>query len=168
MSVRSSTIRVLMIYAAVFVSVVTRSNLFGQNAPSSSIFTDSSIILSVSDVCRSVKFYESVLEFNLESFLIGKAQEVAKLSPSDPEPYAATMLAGNQHINLQKSVDSPRPAGARYWFRVKDAAAYYDRIMKQGNTVQLMAKDALGKPFAFSILDPDGHWFMFVGPVRGR
>ena len=168
MLIRHSTIKVLMLYTAVFINVMPGSILLGQNEPSSSIFTDSAIILSVSDVRRSVKFYESDLEFKLEYYTIGTAQKVAKLSPSDPEPYAADMLAGNQRIVLLKSDVPPKPSGARYWFRVTDAAAYYDGMVKRGIKTQLVEQDTLGKPLAFSVLDPDGHWFMFVEPPNDR
>jgi predicted enzyme related to lactoylglutathione lyase len=142
--------------------------LLGQEAPSAAIFSDANIILSVSDVRKSVAFYETVLEFKLEKYLVGSAKEVTTLSPSDPEPYAAAMLAGTQRINLEKSMNPPMASGARYTFHVKDVAAYYDRIVKRGVSVKLIAKDTDGKPFWFSVVDPDGHWYMFIGPIGNR
>jgi hypothetical protein len=108
MSTRHSTIKVLMVYAAVFINVMTGSILLGQNEPSSSIFTDSAIILSVSDVRRSVTFYESVLEFKLEYYLIGAAKKVAQLSPSDPEPYAVCLTRGKTEYPFAKECRSSK------------------------------------------------------------
>jgi len=158
----------MMVVGLAFILACAPFALMAQEAQVGSFFTDSNVILSVTDVRKSVAFYETVLEFKLEHYVIGSAKEVTTLSSSDPEPYAADLLAGVQRISLEKSVDPPKPGAARYVFHVKDAAAYYDRIVKRGVSVQLIAQDAVGRPFWFSIVDPDGHWFMFMGPVGRR
>jgi predicted enzyme related to lactoylglutathione lyase len=152
------------LFTVVAISLVLPSTLPAQEIRDSS-FQDFNITLMVSDVRRSVEFYRTILEFKFESYTIGAAKVVKELAPSDPEPYAAMVVAGGQRINLLKSVDPPRPSGAQYLIHVTDPAAYYGRLVKRGVSVTLIATEA-GQPFWFSVLDPDGHWFMFMGLAK--
>jgi catechol 2,3-dioxygenase-like lactoylglutathione lyase family enzyme len=138
-----------------------------QPAQSSETFRDLQVVLYVTDVRQSVTFYRNVLGFKLDRYAVGSANEVTELKPSDPEPYAAELIAGDQRISLQRSSDEVTlPArGARYHLEVPDPAAYYERLLTHGASVHHLVKTATGKPFMFSVTDPDGHWFFFRGPL---
>ena len=161
----SATAMVLLVSAASLVGSAFTSP--PPTAQSSETFRDFHVVLDVTDVRRSVTFYQNVLGFKLDHYLIGSAKEVAELKPSDPEPYAAELIAGDQRIGLQRSDGKVTlPArGAHYGLEVPDPAAYYERLLAHGASVHHLVRATTGEPFLFSITDPDGQWFFFRGPL---
>lgn len=159
-----STTAVVLLVAAVSLA----GPAFAAPPPQSSgTFRDLRIVLYVTDVRRSVTFYRDVLGFKLDHYQIGSARKVAELKPSDPEPHAADLIAGDQRIGLQRSDGEViLPArGARYHLEVEDPAAYYEQLLARGASVHHLVKDTAGEPFMFSVNDPDGQWFFFRGPL---
>jgi len=100
-------------------------------------------------------------------YIVGSAEEVTSLAPGGPEPYGADLLVGDQSIGLQRSSgEAHLPAtGARYHFQVADLAGLLARVSAQGAIVHHRINFTDGKPFVFSVTDPDGHWFFFKAPT---
>jgi len=125
------------------------------------------LVLYVEDVRQSVRFYEEALGFKLVHFVIGSAKEVIRLSASDPDPYAALLVAGDQKISLQRnSGEVPLPAtGARFHFTISNPATYYARLTGHKLKIHHLVRSINDEPFMFSVTDPDGHWLFFQGPI---
>jgi len=111
-------------------------------------YSNFAITLYVADVAKSVEWYENVLGFKLDHFVVGSAQEVTTLTPGGPKPYAASLVAGGQEIGLQRSSGEVYlPAtGMKLHFQVADLKSLLARVTKQDVPVQHRINTASGDP----------------------
>jgi catechol 2,3-dioxygenase-like lactoylglutathione lyase family enzyme len=109
------------------------------------------VTLHVSDMTRSVGFYEA-LGFELE---VGGTDA----------PFS-TLRAGRSFLNLQ--LDPPRvPSGVwgRVIFFVDDVDAMHARVLAAGTTPDAPPSDAPWGERYFHAHDPDGHELSFARPI---
>ena len=122
----------------------------------------------VKDIETSVDFYRDDLGFSLVHYVVGSAEYVSELSPEVGRPYGAKLSIGEHEIHLQrvKDDDEVRPSGARYSVRVASPAEYYRRLVERDLEVNVLVRTNNGEPYWFTLRDPDGHKFIFMGPIQ--
>lgn len=106
------------------------------------------ITLAVSDMERSVGFYESI-GFRIEY----------------RNPTFATFRIGEQALNLTR--ESPPSAGfwGRVIFYVDDVDRMYSRVLEAGHQPETTPADATWGERYFHLDDPDGHQLSFARPL---
>jgi catechol 2,3-dioxygenase-like lactoylglutathione lyase family enzyme len=155
------------VVAAVVIGPTVPSTARAEQAGDRAVFQSFHPSLWVTDIRRSVEFYKTVLEFQLDGYTVGNAREVKELSPTDPVPYGADLRVGEHRFALQAGWQKgATPAGVRLIVRVGDPAAYATRIQTRGVSVTVIATSK-GQPFWFRVSDPDGHDWEFIGPMGG-
>ncbi len=111
------------------------------------------LMLTVSDMARSLAFYENAL---------GLPKQFA----SDE---FAFLGAGGVAIGLRK-VASPGPPPAEVFteivFEVEDIDAAYESLRARGVEFQLAPRLATGDRYVTDFRDPDGHVLSIFGPKR--
>jgi len=132
------------------------------------VFLDFGVTLWVKDIETSVDFYRDDLGFSLVHYVVGSAEYVSELSPEVGRPYGAKLSIGEHEIHLQrvKDDDEVRPSGARYSVRVASPAEYYRRLVERDLEVNVLVRTNDGEPYWFTLRDPDGHKFIFMGPIQ--
>ena len=108
------------------------------------------IVLQVSDLARSIKFYEAALGLEFARQSDRAAQ--ARVGPS------ALLL----HVEYETLPD-PRGAGVHINFSVDDAQDHRAQLHARG----LSPGPVSSKPWGsqFTLTDPDGYVLEFLGPV---
>ncbi len=108
------------------------------------------IVLQVSDLSRSIKFYEAALGLELVRQSDRAAQ--AKVGPS------ALLL----HVEYEK-LSAPRGAGVHVNFSVDDAQRHHSELQARS----LSPSPVSAKPWGnqFTLTDPDGYVIEFLGPA---
>ena len=131
-------------------------------------FLDFGVTLSVKDIEASVEFYRDDLGFSLVHYVVGSADYVSELSPADGRPYGAKLSIGEHeiHLHLVGDDDQVRPSGARYSVRIAEPAKYYQRLVDRDLEINVLIRTQTGEPYWFTLRDPDGHSFIFMGPIR--
>jgi hypothetical protein len=139
--------------------------LRAQDPPDSTSFRSFTPVLWVADVRRSADYFHTVLEFRVLNYAVGSAKIVTELSPSDPEPYAATIFAGDHRFDLLRDGGGDHASlGIRFVIAVENPSAYARRLLKRGVSLHIVAGDSTSAAW-FWLMTPDGHHFEFV-PYR--
>lgn len=139
-----------------------------QAQPDSGIFLSFKTVFWVRDVRQSVVFYRDSLGLPFVSYTVGQSQEISRdLQPSDPDPYAATFVVGDQRLVLQQAGGPVRVAGQRYIFEVAGPAAYSMRLKERGVRIEVIAGDSTSAVW-FAVVDPDGRRLEFLGRSARR
>jgi catechol 2,3-dioxygenase-like lactoylglutathione lyase family enzyme len=112
----------------------------------------SAVTLAVTDMRRSVEFYEA-LRFDLAF--------------GGREAAFTTFRVGPGFLNLQ--LDPPAARDVRVWgriiFWVDDVDAVYGRVLELGRTAETEPADAPWGERYFHVHDPDGHELSFARPL---
>ncbi len=114
------------------------------------------ILIQVSDVRRSVKFYRDGLGVPLKATRYGDDSFEAHVG-------SVRLLI---HPDFDRSLrNSPRGAGMHVHFWVPDADAYYTRLRERRVKVIEAPED---RPWGrhLAVVDPDGYRIEILGPVK--
>ena len=115
----------------------------------------SAVTLTVSQIGRSVRFYET-LGFERK--------------PGDSVPgFASFALGGDQrtppaYLNLLEAPHGPFGGWGRVIVYVSDVDAFYERLRAAGIVPAFAPSDAPWGERYFHVLDPDGHELSFAKP----
>jgi len=126
--------------------------------PSVAIDSLSAVTLTVSDIRRSMRFYEAL------GFVRRPGAEVPG--------FVSYVLGGGaqpSYLNLLEAPD--RPAGAfggwgRVILYVSDVDAFHARLLALGVAPEFAPTDARWGERYFHVRDPDGHELSFARPLR--
>lgn len=137
--------------------------------PPSGDFTGHLIFpIYVSDVEVSAAFYRDVLGFQfLGYFDYGTNSYVSAWEDTIPPTYAG-FVAGDQKFGLHRPVDEAQAkcvGCGRYYFRVNDVDAEYERITAKGARVSQIHSSPLLR--RFYVPDPDGLKIFFAETAEG-
>lgn len=111
----------------------------------------SALTLSVSDMARSVRFYE-ILGFRLDH--------------GGPEADFSTLWGGQHALNLTTERRSVPPGfWGRAIFEVDDVDAFHAAILAAGIKTGFSPRDAPWMERYFHLADPDGHELSFMTPI---
>jgi catechol 2,3-dioxygenase-like lactoylglutathione lyase family enzyme len=106
------------------------------------------ITLAVSDMDRSVRFYESIgLRLEYES------------------PAFSTFRLGEQALNLTAETEPPAGFWGRLIFYVDDVDQMYAGVLDAGHRPDATPADASWGERYFHLNDPDGHQLSFAKPL---
>jgi catechol 2,3-dioxygenase-like lactoylglutathione lyase family enzyme len=114
----------------------------------------SAVTLTVTDIGRSTRFYES-LGFDRK--------------PGDTVPgfmsYVLGTSASPAYLNLLEAPHGPFGGWGRVILYVSDVDAFYARIVATGVTPEFAPADAPWGERYFHLRDPDGHELSFATPL---
>lgn len=129
--------------------------------PGARIESLSAVTLTVGDIERSMRFYES----------LGFVRK-----PGDAVPGFASYVLGEgaqpSYLNLIEASDGPARAPGSFggWGRVilyvSDVDAFHAHLLAIGLTPEFAPVDAPWGERYFHLLDPDGHELSFAKPLR--
>ncbi|HXH60661.1 MAG TPA: VOC family protein [Fimbriimonadaceae bacterium] len=124
---------------------------------------DVKVVIYVSDVLESVRYYSGVLGFDLlHYFDRSTGESVDEWTKSEP-PIYAEMSAGGRKFGLHMPVNEAdrRSVGAtKVYFRVRDLAGCRGQIERDGGS----PGEAIERPWMdmFEVTDPDGNRIVFA------
>lgn len=123
-----------------------------------SVTSLSAVTLAISDMARSVAFYESL---GFERLYGGPASGFT------------SYRVGESYLNLQLSEFTPERIWGRAIWYVEDVDAFYASAVAAGLKPEFEPRDAPWRERYFHIIDPDGHELSFAKPLsapspRGR
>lgn len=126
------------------------------NPPIARIESLSAITLTVSDIARSVRFYEAL------GFVHKSASAVAG--------FASFVLGGGTgaaecYLNLLEGPHGKVDGWGRAIFHVSDVDAFYAQALAAGLTPAFAPQDAPWGERYFHLIDPDGHELSFAKPL---
>ncbi len=110
----------------------------------------SAVTLVVSDMARSVDFYE---DLGFERLYGG------------PESGFTSYRVGTGYLNLQVAGPIPERIWGRTIFYVDDVDAFHANAVEQGHEPQFEPRDAPWRERYFHLRDPDGHELSFAKPL---
>jgi catechol 2,3-dioxygenase-like lactoylglutathione lyase family enzyme len=118
--------------------------------PSGRIESLNAVTLAVSDMARSVRFYEA-------------AGFVIKYGGADAAFTSFRM--SDDHLNLERYDGEIRGGWGRAIFYVSDVDAVYQRLVAVGLHPEFAPRDAEWGERYFHLRDPDGHELSFARPL---
>jgi len=123
------------------------------NEAAARIETLSAVTLTVSEIARSVRFYES----------LGFRQRPGHSAPG----FASFELAGAGHgyLNLLEGPLGAAEGWGRVIFHVSDVDAFYRQVEAAGAVPEFAPRDAPWGERYFHLRDPDGHELSFAKPL---
>lgn len=108
------------------------------------------LTLAVSDMARSVRFYEAL------GFM---------LKYGGPDAAFTSFRVGVNHLNLERYDGAVRGGWGRGIFYVTDVDAMYGRVLEAGLEPEFAPRDAEWGERYFHLRDPDGHEISFARPL---
>lgn len=111
----------------------------------------SAVTLAVRDMCRSVDFYQGIVELPM---LYG-----------GPNADFTSFRLGEGYLNLILSVEANWSWWGRVIFYVDDVDLLYQRLIKAGVLPTTEPEDAPWQERYFHVIDPDGHELSFANPT---
>lgn len=112
----------------------------------------SALTLAVTDMARSVAFYET-LGFRLDY--------------GGPESPFSTLWGGAHALNLTMETGQAPPGfWGRAIFEVEDVDTFHSAITAEGIATDFAPRDAPWQERYFHLKDPDGHELSFMTPLK--
>lgn len=113
----------------------------------------SAVTLTVSEIGRSVRFYES----------LGFRQRSGPAVPGFASFVLGEVSPG--YLNLLEGPHGPIAGWGRVILYVRDVDAFYREALAAGHTPEFAPRDAPWGERYFHLLDPDGHELSFAKPL---
>ncbi|SDE38755.1 VOC family protein [Paraburkholderia lycopersici] len=114
----------------------------------------SAVTLSVSDIARSVRFYEAL------GFVQKAGSQVAGFAS-----FELAGAAGVCYLNLLEAPHGAVDGWGRVILYVADVDAFYAHALAVGATPEFAPRDAPWGERYFHLADPDGHELSFAKPL---
>jgi catechol 2,3-dioxygenase-like lactoylglutathione lyase family enzyme len=124
------------------------------NPPTARIESLSAVTLTVSDIARSVRFYETL------GFAHKPGPSIAGFAS-----FVLGELGPACYLNLLEGPHGKVEGWGRAIFYVSDVDAFYAQISAAGITPEFAPQDAPWAERYFHVLDPDGHELSFAKPL---
>jgi len=119
------------------------------------------VTLLVTDVARSVEFYQEVLGFGFSGFWDGQNREIVQFWTEELSPEYAEVFAGDNALGLRKAGRLITAGTAECSLEVQDV----DRIHRSALRMGIDIPEPVDQPWkarTLSVRDPDGYlWHFF-------
>ncbi|WP_321916068.1 MULTISPECIES: VOC family protein [unclassified Paraburkholderia] len=125
------------------------------NESAAQIVALSAVTLTVSDIARSVPFYEA----------LGFVQKAGAVIPGFASFELGGGAAGVCYLNLLEGPHGAVNGWGRVILYVADVDAFYARALAAGAKPEFAPRDAPWGERYFHLVDPDGHELSFARPL---
>ena len=170
--IRSALLVFTMVACALGLAIQANGDVTGTDADPpapSGDFTGQLIFpIYVSDVEVSAAFYRDVLGFEFLGYFNYETNLYVSAWEDSLPPTYAGFVAGDQKFGLHRPVDEAQAqcvGCGRYYFRVRDLDAEYERITANGGRVNPIHSSPLLR--RFYVPDPDGLKVFFAETAEG-